>query len=88
LSIKSGTLHRPQAAPIGPPLRPSGRCDETGSVAFYTNTCRSHNVTEFSAPTRRYMSLEALAKSRIRIVTSEPAEPAGEPTVTTEQLTA
>jgi putative transposase len=45
-------------------------------------------VTEFSAPTRRYMSLEALAKSRIRIVTSEPAEPAGEPTVTTEQLTA
>jgi hypothetical protein len=43
--------NRPLAAPIGTPLRPSGRCDETGSVASYTNTCRSHNVTEFSAPT-------------------------------------
>ena len=40
---------------------------------------------------RRYMSLDVLAKSRIRIVTSQPAkpaEPAGEPTVTTEQKTA
>jgi hypothetical protein len=36
---------------------------------------------------RRYMSLELLAKSRIRIVTSEPA-PAGAPAVTPEQLTA
>jgi hypothetical protein len=37
------------------------------------------------------MSLELLAKSRIRIVTTEPAEaaePAGEPATTTEQLTA
>jgi putative transposase len=40
---------------------------------------------------RRYMSLELLAKSRIRIVTTEPteaAEPAGESATTTEQLTA
>jgi putative transposase len=40
---------------------------------------------------RRYMSLELLAKSRIRIVTTEPAEAAeraGEPATTTEQLTA
>jgi transposase-like protein len=40
---------------------------------------------------RRYMSLELLGKSRIRIVTTEPAEAAeraGEPATTTEQLTA
>ena len=42
---------RPQAALPRPPERPSGRCDETGSVAFYTSMCRSHDVTEFSAPT-------------------------------------
>jgi putative transposase len=36
---------------------------------------------------RRYMSLEALAKSRIRIVTSQPNTP-HEPTTTTEPLTA
>jgi transposase InsO family protein len=46
----SAAARRP--APIGPPLRPSGRCDETGSVAFYTNTNRPHNVTEVSVPTR------------------------------------
>ena len=33
------------------------------------------------------MGLELLTKSRIRIVTSEP-QPVGEPTVTTEALTA
>src|SRR3954465_8531155 len=38
--------------------------------------------------TRRYMSLELLAKSRIRIVTSEPSPTAGQSAVTTEQLTA
>jgi len=37
---------------------------------------------------RRYMSLELLAKSRIRIVTSEPTPTPGAPTVTGEQLTA
>jgi transposase-like protein len=36
---------------------------------------------------RRYMGLELLAKSRIRVITSEP-QPVGEPTVTTEPLTA
>ena len=36
-----------------PPARPSGRCDETGSAASCTSTCRSHDVTGFSAPTRR-----------------------------------
>ena len=31
--------------------RSSGRYDETGSVASSTSTCRSHDVTGFSAPT-------------------------------------
>ncbi|GAA5149891.1 hypothetical protein GCM10023321_14440 [Pseudonocardia eucalypti] len=33
------------------PLRQSGRCDETGSAASSTNTCKSHDVTGFSALT-------------------------------------
>ena len=37
---------------------------------------------------RRYMSLELLATSRIRIVSIEPDPTPGEPTVTTEKLTA
>jgi putative transposase len=37
---------------------------------------------------RRYMGLELLAKSRIRIVTTEPDPTASEPPVTTEALTA
>ena len=37
---------------------------------------------------RRYMSLELLAKSRIRILPSEPNPPPGQPTVTTKTLTA
>ena len=37
---------------------------------------------------RRYMSLELLAKSRIRIVTIEPTPAPGAPTTTSEQLTA
>ena len=37
---------------------------------------------------RRYMSLELLAKSRIRIVTSDPAPPSGEQAVTADQMTA
>ncbi|NMI02333.1 IS256 family transposase [Pseudonocardia acidicola] len=37
---------------------------------------------------RRYMGLELLAKSRIRIVTAQPASADGEPTTPTEALTA
>jgi hypothetical protein len=37
---------------------------------------------------RRYMSLDLLAKSRIRIVTAEPGPAPGESTTTTEALTA
>src|SRR3954452_24062418 len=37
---------------------------------------------------RRYMSLELLAKSRIRVVTTEPTPAAGAPAGTAEQLTA
>ena len=37
---------------------------------------------------RRYMSLELLANSRIRIVTTGPAAATAAPAVTTEQLTA
>lgn len=37
---------------------------------------------------RRYMSLELLAKSGMRIVTSEPNPTPGQPTVTTQTLTA
>ena len=44
---------RPQAALPRRPRRPSNRYDETGSAAFSTSICRSHDVTEFSAPTGR-----------------------------------
>ena len=37
---------------------------------------------------RRYMGLDVLAKSRIRIVTVEPGPDGGEPAVTSEALTA
>ena len=62
-------LQRPPPAPIAgstpargrhsatPPERPSGRCDETGSAASSTSTCRSHDVTGFSAPTGQPISL-------------------------------
>ena len=43
---------RPRAALHHAPARPSGRYDETGSAASSTSTCRSHDVTGFSAPTR------------------------------------
>ena len=71
-------LRHPPSAPIAPSaaarwprpsalrLRPSGRCDETGSVASYTNTCRSHNVTEFSAPTGRRGPVSPSGSSRRR----------------------
>ena len=44
---------RPPTALPRPPARPSGRSDETGSAVSYTSTCRSHDVTAFSAPTPR-----------------------------------
>ena len=42
----------PQAPLARPPARPSGPYDATGSAAFCTSTCTSHDVTGFSAPTR------------------------------------
>ena len=42
---------RPQVAPRHIPGRSCACSDETGSAAYYTNTCRSHKVTRFSAPT-------------------------------------
>ena len=42
----------PRAALRHVPTQPSGRYDETGSAASSTNTCRSHEVTGLSAPTR------------------------------------
>src|SRR5689334_2326207 len=41
----------PRAALPHAPAQPSGRYDETDSAASSTNTCRSHKVTGFSAPT-------------------------------------
>jgi hypothetical protein len=43
---------RPRAALRRVPGRPSGRCGEIGSVVSSTNTCRSPEVTGFSALTR------------------------------------
>jgi hypothetical protein len=42
---------RLQAALPRPAERPFDRCGVTASVASYTNMCRSHDVTGFSAPT-------------------------------------
>jgi hypothetical protein len=42
---------RPRAALPCHPARPSGPYDETGSTAFCTSTCRSHDVAGSSAPT-------------------------------------
>jgi hypothetical protein len=42
-----------------PPARRSGPCDEIGSAAFCTSTCRSHDVTGFSAPTAASRSTTA-----------------------------
>jgi hypothetical protein len=42
---------RPQAAPRQAPRPPSASFDKTDSTALSTNTCRSHKVTGFSAPT-------------------------------------
>ena len=46
--------------------RPSGRSDETGSAASYTSTCRSHDVTGFSAPTGHLVFRSFLALSLVR----------------------
>src|SRR4051794_9681589 len=42
---------RPQGPLPRPAERPFGRYDETAFLAWYTSICRSHGVTEFSAPT-------------------------------------
>ena len=49
------SLHQHPPAGGTPPRsgQPSGRYDETGSAASSTSTCRSRDVTRFSAPTRR-----------------------------------
>jgi hypothetical protein len=44
---------RPQATLAHALARPSGHCDETASAVSYTSMCRSHYVTELSAPTGR-----------------------------------
>ena len=43
--------NRPRAALRHAPRPLSARYDETGSAASYTSTCRSHEMTGFSAPT-------------------------------------
>ena len=43
--------HPPAGALPRPPARPSGPCDATGSAAWYTSICRSHEVSLFSAST-------------------------------------
>jgi putative transposase len=48
---RSSINAHPRAALRHAPARPSGRYDETGSAASSTSTCRSHDVTGFSAPT-------------------------------------
>src|SRR3954452_13640793 len=50
---------RPQGPLPRPAEPPFGRYDETASVAWYTSICRSHDVTEFSAPTRCGQQLSA-----------------------------
>src|SRR4051794_5922146 len=45
------TSTRPQPTPHHVPGRPSACSDGTDSAALSTNTCRSHEVTGFSAPT-------------------------------------
>jgi hypothetical protein len=53
---------RPRALPHHPPEPPFGRCDATGSAVSSTSTCRSRDVTEFSAPT----GLRPLRPRRLR----------------------
>ena len=44
--------HPPAGATPHAPQQQSNRCDQTDSAASYTSTCRSHEVTRFSAHTR------------------------------------
>ena len=75
-----------QARRPAPPCmeaQPSGRYDETGWAASYTSTCASHDVTEFSAPTRLGRITAALCCTDIRnagLVNATTNDPAGPPT--------
>ena len=60
---------RPPAALPQAPAPPSGRCDETGSAASYTSTCRPHDVTGFSAPTGSGGAAACCASERHRCPT-------------------
>jgi hypothetical protein len=68
---------RPPAALPHPPERPFGHCDEIASVVSYRSICRSHGVTEFSAPTGRQLMLrprdihEAVERARTEHTTDE-----------------
>ena len=58
---------RPQAPLPHRPVLHSDRCDEIDSAASYTSTCRSHDVTGFSAPTRA--GAQAPAARRVAMTT-------------------
>ena len=63
---------RPQAALPRPPARPSGHYDETGSAAFCTSTCRSHDVTRVLGTHRlrpRRSSAAVTTVARVAIIT-------------------
>jgi transposase InsO family protein len=59
---------RPQAALPRPPARPSDHCDETASAASSMSICRSHDVTEFSAPTIELVLRSFAAPGRRSVV--------------------
>src|SRR3954451_13754484 len=62
---------RPQAPLPHSPQQPSGRCGETCSAASYTSTCRSHDLTGFSAPAPgRGRSAAARPRARAAVVTA------------------
>jgi hypothetical protein len=56
---------RPPAALARTPGRASGLCVGTGSAASYTSTCRSHDVTGFSAPTG-FLHVQGNARMHLR----------------------
>ena len=73
---------RPQAALPRPPARPSGRCDETGSAASYTSTCRSLDVTgRFRHPQARSSGGIILLASDASFFISQPHAETSSPDV-------